>query len=256
VRKLVGLVGTAAMAVFFSTLTPAEAAAPQPSPTAAAPDRDNRFSMRDKFAREGTRYGDSDTSVRHIEHVTELQYRLRWAHVYDGPVTGNFGPLTRDAVKRYQRREGLRVSGIATHKTWKELIHDTVRRRGQVPRVCKRDGWHACYDRSGHQVSLWHNGELRNVWVARGGSSSTPTRLGTHPVYYRNIDHWSRMFDSPMPYSQFFDGGQALHGSGTMMDPFVGHSHGCVNMYIEDARQLWRMTHDKRLVVTVYGAWD
>jgi hypothetical protein len=250
------------MAITVSTLTPAQATAPQSSSssavTAAAAARQggDGFSMRDKFARERTRYGDQDTSVRHIEHVTELQYRLRWAHVYRGPVTGTFGPLTKAAVKRYQRREGIKVNGIATHNTWRHLIHDTVKRRAKVPQICKRDGWHACYDRKGHQVSLWHNGNLRNVWVARGGSSSTPTRLGTHRVYYRNIDHWSRMFNSPMPYSQFFDGGQALHGSATMMDPYVDHSHGCVNMYIEDARQLWRMTHDKRLVVTVYGAWD
>ena len=59
-----------------------------------------------------------------------------------------------------------------------------------------------------------------------------------------------------MPYSQFFDGGEALHGSRLMMDPFVDHSHGCVNFYVEDARQLWNITYDKRLWVTVYGAWD
>jgi lipoprotein-anchoring transpeptidase ErfK/SrfK len=41
-----------------------------------------------------------------------------------------------------------------------------------------------------------------------------------------------------------------------MTDPFYGHSHGCVNMYVEDARQLWRLTNGKRLMVTVYGAWD
>jgi hypothetical protein len=41
-----------------------------------------------------------------------------------------------------------------------------------------------------------------------------------------------------------------------MMSPFVDHSHGCVNMYIEDARQLWGLTAAKRLFVTVYGAWD
>jgi hypothetical protein len=25
---------------------------------------------------------------------------------------------------------------------------------------------------------------------------------------------------------------------------------------VEDARQLWNLTHDKRLFVHVYGAWD
>ena len=58
-----------------------------------------------------------------------------------------------------------------------------------------------------------------------------------------------------MPYSQFFSGGQAIHGSRYMMTPFKGHSGGCVNLYTEDARQLWNLTHDRRLHVHVYGAW-
>jgi lipoprotein-anchoring transpeptidase ErfK/SrfK len=58
-----------------------------------------------------------------------------------------------------------------------------------------------------------------------------------------------------MPYAQFFSGGEALHGSRYMVDPFVGHSHGCVNMYVEDARVLWRLTSKHRLMVHVYGRW-
>jgi len=171
-------------------------------------------------------------------------------------VTGYFGTLTRDGVKRFQKREGLRRTGLAGHLTWAHLLHDTVRHRGQIPKICKADGWHACYDRSVHQVTLWRNGVIRNTWLVRGGGSDTPTRTGNTRVYYRDKDHVSGLYGSPMPYSQFFDGGQALHGSGLMMDPFVGHSHGCINMYIEDARQLWNLTSNKRLYVTVYGAWD
>jgi hypothetical protein len=40
------------------------------------------------------------------------------------------------------------------------------------------------------------------------------------------------------------------------MDPFVGHSHGCVNFWTEDARQLWNLTSGQRLFVRVYGAWS
>ena len=58
-----------------------------------------------------------------------------------------------------------------------------------------------------------------------------------------------------MPYSQFFYGGEAIHGSGTMVNPLVGHSHGCINQYIEDAAELWRLTAGKRHIVTIYGAW-
>ncbi len=66
----------------------------------------------------------------------------------------------------------------------------------------------------------------------------------------------SSIYGTPMPYSQFFSGGQAFHGSPFMMDPWQDHSHGCVNMYIEDARQLWSMTHDVNLNVHIHGRWD
>jgi hypothetical protein len=59
-----------------------------------------------------------------------------------------------------------------------------------------------------------------------------------------------------MPYSQFFSGGQALHGSRLMMDPYVGHSHGCVNFWTEDAQQLWSLTSTRTLWVHVYGRWS
>jgi gamma-glutamylcyclotransferase (GGCT)/AIG2-like uncharacterized protein YtfP len=261
VKKLLGGLSAAVLAVGLVAATPlagdagtAHLASAKPH---QKPERKPAFSMRQQWAREVTRYGDEDTSVHHIEHVRELQYRLTWAGVMRTGVNGRFGTATRAAVKRYQRTErGLDPTGIATHKTWAHLIHDTIRHRGLIPRVCKTDGWHACYDRSGHQVTLWHDGEMRNAWLVRGGDFGMETRVGTHAVFARSRHHYSQMYDSPMPYAQFFDGGQALHGSVYMIDPFLDHSHGCVNMYLEDARQLWRITSNKHLVVTVYGAWD
>ena len=218
--------------------------------------RPNVFQPRARFAREFTRRGDRDTSTSHIEHVRELQYRLRWANVYSGPVTGTFANRTYHAVKRFQRKHNLKVTGKANVRTWAKLIPQTVRGRHAIPRSCKLKGWHACYDRSRHQVTLWKGGTLWNSWLVRGGSSSTPTRVGKFKVYYRDKDHVSSLFHTPMPYSQFFSGGQAFHGSVLMMDPFVDHSHGCVNMYREDARQLWKLTANHPLKVRVYGAWD
>ena len=131
------------------------------------------------------------------------------------------------------------------------LIHD-----GKSIDPVDRNYWgvtFAAEDDTFYATVRWSN----HTWLVRGGSYGRQTRLGTHAVYYRDIDHTSQTFGgSPMPYSQFFDGGEALHGSAYMIDPFVEHSHGCINMYIEDARQLWMLTNNKRLVVTVYGAWD
>ena len=214
-----------------------------------------RFRPKARFAREPVRAGDRDSGVHRIEHVRELQYRLRWADVYKGPVTGYFGDLTKAAVKRFQKKAHLRVSGSVTPKVWAELLRRTV--RNEDAKRCKhRVGWHACYDRHRHQVTLWKRNTLWNTWLVRGGARQYPTRVGSFYVYRRDRDHVSSIYNTPMPYSQFFSGGQAFHGSAFMTDPFVDHSHGCVNMYIEDARQLWKLTHSVRLNVHVYGRWS
>jgi lipoprotein-anchoring transpeptidase ErfK/SrfK len=215
------------------------------------------WTMKSAFAREIVRPGDVDTNPYHIEHVYEVQYRLTWLGLLHASPDGRFGPKTKAAVLRFQKHNGLRQTGIVGYQTWRSLIIQTIRGRRAIPKVCKAAGWQACYDRLRHQVTLYHNGTLHNAWLVRGGAADTPTRSGNFTVFSRDIDHRSHEFEgAPMPYSQFFSGGEALHGSRFMVDPFTGHSHGCVNMWVEDARQLWRLTSTKHLGVHVYGAWD
>ncbi len=217
----------------------------------------SQHSLLAPFSREVVRPGSVDLDPYHIAHVYEVQYRLKWLGLFRAAPNGRFGPLTEWAVKRFQRHQHLPATGVVDQRTWTPLLRQTIRGKRAVPKDCRSKGWHACYDRSRHQVNLYHAGALLNSWLVRGGDYSTPTRTGNFKVYYRDIDHVSTTYgDAPMPYSQFFSGGEALHGSRYMMDPFVGHSHGCVNFWTEDARQLWRLTSTKRLWVHVYGAWD
>ena len=222
----------------------------------AQPPAHAEWDLRDRFSREVVHPGDQDTDPYHIAHVYELQYRLRWLGLFDATPTGYYGDVTKAAVVAFQKEVGVKATGVVGYRTWRPLIRQTVRAREAVPASCKKTGWRACYDRSQHQVNLYRRGELLNSWLVRGGGSDTPTRRGKFVVYWRDIDHVSSLYDAPMPYAQFFSGGQALHGSRLMMDPFVGHSHGCVNFWVEDARQLWNLTHSTKLRVRVYGAWS
>ncbi|UYM05366.1 L,D-transpeptidase family protein [Solicola gregarius] len=215
--------------------------------------------FRSRFGRQTTHFGQRDTSAYNINHVRELQYRLRWAGVYKGAVTGYFYKNTRKAVKRFQRKVHIKRTGIATHKTWRKLIKKTIRGRKHIPKSCKSNknrGPHLCYNRKLHEVTLWRQGRLYNAWLVRGGDRGYATRKGNFRVYYKDKDHVSSIYDSPMPNSQFFSGGQAFHGSSYMVDPFTDHSHGCVNMYIQDSNQLWKLTKGKMPKVHVRGAWD
>jgi hypothetical protein len=230
--------------------------APVPVSTAAPAGASAHWTLLDPFSREVVRPGAVDADPYHIAHVYELQYRLKRVGLFAPAPTGYFGRITEAGVKAFQERNGLTQSGVVGYATWQRLIQQSVRGRRAVPSGCKATGWHACYDRWWHQVNLYHDGTLLNSWLVRGGGTATRTRKGTFRVYYRDIDHVSSTYHSPMPYSQFFSGGQALHGSRLMMDPYVGHSHGCVNFWTEDARQLWRLTSTRRLWVHVYGKWS
>jgi hypothetical protein len=223
----------------------------------ASPAAASGLDLRNPLTRERVQRGDVDQDQWHIEHVYEVQIRLRRLGFLDAAPNGTFGPQTERAVKRFQRARHLKVTGIVNAATWKPLIVRSTFGLASLPARCKRTGWHMCYDRKRHQASLFHNGALYNSWLVRGGSSSAQTRVGDFTVQWRDEDHKSGQFDgAPMPYAQFFDGGQALHGSRYMMDPYVGHSHGCVNFYVEDARQLWNLTSTRKLFVHVYGAWS
>jgi murein DD-endopeptidase MepM/ murein hydrolase activator NlpD len=53
--------------------------------------------------------------------VAALQAALHAKGIYDGTVDGIAGPLTRDAVRRFQARRGLAVDGIAGPQTRRAL---------------------------------------------------------------------------------------------------------------------------------------
>jgi lipoprotein-anchoring transpeptidase ErfK/SrfK len=99
----------------------------------------------------------------------------------------------------------------------------------------------ACVDLS-HQV-MWVQSHGRTTWGPvhiRSGAPATPTRTGLWHIYLRGQQHRSTIDGEPMPYSQFFDGGRAFHGTFTRLASPPG-SLGCVTMTVPDAAGLWRV---------------
>ncbi|MFF1402241.1 L,D-transpeptidase [Streptomyces sp. NPDC058294] len=72
----------------------------------------------------------------------------------------------------------------------------------------------------------------------RSGGRGHVTRKGWHTVYWRHKNHVSTLYGQPMPYAQFFDGGEAFHAVYGSIYTTVG-SMGCVNLRLADARTLW-----------------
>jgi peptidoglycan hydrolase-like protein with peptidoglycan-binding domain len=51
----------------------------------------------------------------------DIQRSLKNAGFYAGAIDGKMGPLTREAVKEFQRVHGLTDDGIVGKKTWAKL---------------------------------------------------------------------------------------------------------------------------------------
>src|SRR6476469_6133583 len=88
-----------------------------------------------------------------------------------------------------------------------------------------------CIDKSSSTLRWVVDGSVRQTLDVRFGASYSPTREGVFTVYWKDADHVSSLYGSPMPWSMFFSHGQAVHYSSDFAARgYEGASHGCVNV--------------------------
>ena len=111
-------------------------------------------------------------------------------------------------------------------------------------------------DISNQTMTITRYGQVMHVWrvsTARRGyitprGSWRPPRL--HKMWY------SRKYDmSPMPYSVFFHGGYAIHGTNAVSRLGTPASHGCIRLDTANAAKFYSMVKqvgpgNTRIIVT------
>ncbi len=186
--------------------------------------------------------GDSGSKVR------ELQARLKQLDLFDESITGTYGPVTTAAVKDFQRARSLAVTGAVDQQTWNSLTGRTrkptaVELADAVPssstagldRRCLT-GRAICISKQTNKLVWLIDGVPKLRMDVRFGSDELPTREGTFSVLRKKKDVISNIYHTPMPYSMFFSGGQAVHYSADFAARgYNGASHGCVNVRNWDA---------------------
>ncbi|MFF3673268.1 L,D-transpeptidase family protein [Streptomyces sp. NPDC002120] len=157
------------------------------------------------------------------------------------PVDGVQSPADCAAVRAFQRANGVDpADGYAGLATYRTMLVVTARPDPNAAGDCPvREHRVTCVDMD--RQLLWVQRGSRVVLPPvpiRTGRDYEETRPGWHEVYWRSKDHVSTLYDAPMPYAQFFDGGQALHGTPDSLYGSSG-SAGCVNLTEPDAERLW-----------------
>lgn len=184
------------------------------------------------------------------DNVRELQARLRQIGWFEADVTGTYGSVTTTGVSGFQTKRGIPSNGEVDQRTWDLLVgmtreptDDELHNRkpassganAGLPAECQT-GRVLCIDKTSLSLRWVIDGDIGMTLAARFGSELTPTREGTFSVYWKSRDHVSSLYDTPMPYAMFFDGGQAVHYSPDFAaNGYNGSSHGCVNTRDEGA---------------------
>ncbi|MFC7221057.1 L,D-transpeptidase family protein [Streptomyces polyrhachis] len=162
------------------------------------------------------------------------------------PADGHQSAADCEAIRAFQVRNKVApATGYASLATYRMMLVEVARKNPNAAGNCPVRSYRvACVDLT-RQIMWVQRGSavVFSPVPVRTGKDDFETRLGWHTVYWRNRDHYSSIYDNaPMPYAQFFNGGQAFHG--VYGDLFKGGSHGCVNLRYEDAARLWNVLRE------------
>ncbi|WP_323096286.1 L,D-transpeptidase family protein [Intrasporangium sp. YIM S08009] len=181
-------------------------------------------------------------------NVRELQRRLGTKGLWPYAASGVYGWTLGQKVLAFQRVQMLAESGVVDQRTWARLLAVTyvpgtfdkhrfaAGLRPILPKVGSLDprcrvGRVMCVSKDTRTLTWVVDGKPLMVMWARFGGPGRETREGTFRVSRKYEYVISNLYFTPMPYSMFFSGGQAVHYSSNFARlGYASSSHGCVNI--------------------------
>lgn len=98
-------------------------------------------------------------------------------------------------------------------------------------------------DISAQTMTVIYNGEIAYRWPVSTARKGKYTPRGTWSAKWLSKDHKSSLYENaPMPYSIFFNGNYAIHGTNQISRLGRPASAGCVRLHPEHAATLFRLT--------------
>lgn len=210
--------------------------------------------------------------------VKRLQDRLRDLGFYQAKSSGGYYEITQKAVRAFQSHNGLSADGVAGRQTQELLFsHDALPawaapRPSPTPAPAK---YTLMVDRLNQIVRAYtydENGQytvLVREMICSTGTSKYPTPLGTtimpqkrarwgyfptwdsHAQYLTRIDS-ANAFHSVL----YYDADETLLAEKSYEDLGSPASHGCVRLYVGDAKWIYDNCKAGTIITVYEGAYD
>ncbi|MBR5560717.1 MAG: peptidoglycan-binding protein [Clostridia bacterium] len=217
-------------------------------------------------------YGDNGALVE------QLQSRLLELGFYEARVSGGYYKITRSAVRSFQQHNGLSVDGVAGRETQELLfsadarsIHDAPR-PAPTPEPTKYTLMVDVANQITRAYTYDENGEytiLVREMICSTGTSKNPTPLGTTIMPSKRA-RWGYFptWDSHAQYLTRIDAANAFHSVlyteadertlavKSFEDLGSPASHGCVRLYVSDAKWIYDNCKAGTIITVYEGEYD
>ena len=183
------------------------------------------------------------------DEVSRVQKRLKYLK-YLYSADGSFGSMTENAIKYFQRKNGLQETGIADQQTQVKLFSASALESEEYVFPYK-----IIVDISEQRVYVgrWNGSQYKELvkkMKCSTGKDSTPTPTGTYQsggaaggewYYFKDFNcyaKWAtRIVGGILFHSTTFNSSKRPTGSAADLGRKA--SHGCIRLSIEDAKWIW-----------------
>jgi len=129
---------------------------------------------------------------------------------------------------------------IARYK--KRQIAQSMRKKSSRDISKLRGNIKVSIDLSQQKMFVYKGNNLLYTWLVSTARNGYVTPRGNYRPYHLEKMHYSKLYDnSPMPYSIFFKGGYAIHGTNSTKRLGRRASHGCVRLHPSNAKKLYQL---------------
>ncbi|MEA3490590.1 MAG: L,D-transpeptidase family protein [Campylobacterota bacterium] len=97
-------------------------------------------------------------------------------------------------------------------------------------------------DLSQQKMRVYRGDKLIYTWLVSTARRGYVTPVGNYQPQFIEKMHYSRLYNnSPMPYSVFYNGNYAIHGTNSTGRLGRRASHGCVRLHPKNAKKLYHL---------------
>lgn len=179
-----------------------------------------------------------------VAPVGNVQEQLNTVAYYGLDVDNVFGPATEAAVRDFQRRVGLPVTGIVDEATWRRLFLGNPLPAevvggdppGDPPQFAPTGDYSIEINRGNRTLTLLQGGVVQAVFPVAVGKPETPTPIGDFTIL-------NKAFWPGGPFGSRWLGvtenGIGIHGTNAPSSIGLAVSNGCIRLYNQDVESFF-----------------